>query len=184
VVGIVGVAGLAGAGKTTAVQYFSTLTEGRILYLGQAVLDEVRARGLSETRDNERDVRLDLRHKKGPAALALPYVDTVAECLANKIPVFVDAIYTQEEFGVLKSCFPRRSAHLLAIEASFAVRSTRLASRAERMFNCDELRERDETELKRLGTGAVIVAAEHTIRNEKSLEDFYRGLAAFLNLCS
>ena len=177
-------AGLAGAGKTTAVQHFYTLTGGRILYLGQAVLDEVRARGLSETRDSERDVRIDLRNKKGPAALALPYVDTVAKCLAHNIPVFVDAIYTQEEFGVLTACFPLRSAHLLAIEASFAARSTRLANRANRAFNCDELRERDETELKRLGTAAVIAAAEHTICNDKSLEEFYRGLAAFLNLCS
>jgi dephospho-CoA kinase len=184
VVGIVGVAGLAGAGKTTAVEYFKRLTGGRVLYLGQSVLGQVRARGLSETRDNERGVRIDLRHEKGRAALALPYVGTIAQYLANKIPVFVDAIYTQEEFSVLKACFPPRSAHLLAIKASFAVRSTRLAKREERAYSCDELRKRDETELKKLGTGAVFAAAEHPIRNEKSLAGFYRDLAAFLDLCS
>jgi dephospho-CoA kinase len=183
-VGIVGVAGLAGAGKTTAIKYLSTLTDGRMIYLGQAVLDEVRARGLSETRDNERAVRIDLRQKKGPAALALDFVDTVAECQVNKCPVFVDAIYTLEEFDVLKSCFPPSSAHLLLIEASFEVRSARLASRTERTFNCDELRKRDETELQRLGTAAVFAAAEHTICNDKSLDGFYEDLAAFLKHCS
>jgi dephospho-CoA kinase len=178
------VTGLAGAGKTTAIKYFSSLTRGRNLYLGRAVLDEVQARGLSETPQNERDVRIDLRRNRGPAALALPYVETVAECLANEIPVFVDAIYTQEEFGVLSSCFPKRSAHLLAIEASFAVRSARLAKRPERTYSCDELRERDKTELDTIGTAAVIAAAEYKIHNDESLEEFYRGLAAFLNLWS
>jgi hypothetical protein len=64
------------------------------------------------------------------------------------------------------------------------VRSTRLAKREERAYSCDELRKRDETELEKLGTGAVFAAAEHTIRNEKSLAGFYRDLAAFLDLCS
>src|SRR5579862_6652903 len=92
VVSLVGVTGLAGAGKTTAVKYLASLTNGRMFYLGQTVLDEVRARRLPETRENERKVRIDLRRENGPAALAIPYVDEVAECLGNGIPVFIDAI--------------------------------------------------------------------------------------------
>ncbi len=180
-VGFVGVAGLAGVGKTTAVEYLSGLTGGRVLYPGQTVLDEVRARRLLGTRDNERQVRIDLRREKGPAALAMPYVDVVAECLGNGIPVFVDAIFTREEFDLLTSRIPSGSARLLAIDASFAIRCARLACRPERPFNADELRERDKTELERLGTGAVIEAAECRIRNEETLDEFYRRLVAFVS---
>jgi dephospho-CoA kinase len=183
VVGFVGMTGLAGAGKTTAIDHLRGLTEGRVLYLGQTVLNEVRARGLPETRESERLVRIDLRHDKGPAALATPYIDLVAECVEKEIPVFVDAILTQGEFDVLASCVPSGCAHLLAIEASFDIRSTRLASRPKRPLNAEELRERDKTELERLGTGAVIESAELTIRNEETLNELYRQLAAFVSCC-
>jgi dephospho-CoA kinase len=176
--------GLAGAGKTTAIDHLRSLTEGRVLYLGQTVLDEVRARELPETRENERLVRIDLRRDKGPAALAIPYIDLVAECVGKGIPVFVDAILTQGEFDVLASRVPSGCAHLLAIEASFDIRSTRLASRPKRPLNADELRERDKTELEGLGTGAVIEAAEHTIRNEETLDEFYQRLGAFVSSCA
>lgn len=183
-VGFVGVTGLAGAGKTTAIDHLRSLTKGQVLYLGQTVLDEVRARGLPETRENERLVRMHLRRDKGPAALAIPYIDLVAEYVGKGIPVFVDAILTQGEFDVLASGVPSGCAHLLAIEASFDIRSARLASRPKRPLNVDELRERDKTELEGLGTGAVIEAAEHTIRNEETFAEFYQRLGAFVTSCA
>jgi dephospho-CoA kinase len=180
VVGLVGVTGFAGAGKTTAVDYLSSLTSGRVIYLGQTVLDEIRARGLSETRDNERQVRIELRRDKGPAALAMLCVDLVSECLGRGIPVFVDAIFMWEEFDLLASRAPNGCARLLAIDASFSIRSARLACRSQRPFTVDELRRRDETE-EELGTGAVLAAAKHSIRNEDTFDEFYRGLAAFVS---
>jgi dephospho-CoA kinase len=183
VVGFVAVTGLAGSGKTTAMEHLSELTSGRLLYLGQTVLDEVRARRLAKTPDNERQVRIDLRRDKGPAAFAIPHADLVVECVGKGIPVFVDAIFTQEEFDVLASGVSIGSAHLLAIDASFAIRCTRLACRAERPFSADELRTRDNYELKELRTDAVIGAAEYTIRNEGTLDEFYRQLGAFVSYC-
>ena len=180
-VGLVGVSGLAGAGKTTAVKRLSELTGGQILYLGKTVLDEVRARELPETRENERLVRIELRDKKGPAALAIPYVDVVAEYVRKGTPVFVDAIFTREEIDVLASCVPIGSATLLAIKASFDIRTSRLESRSERPLDANELRQRDKTELERLGTGAIIEAATYTILNEGTLQEFYRELAEFVS---
>jgi dephospho-CoA kinase len=180
---LVGVAGLAGSGKTTGIDHLRGLTGGRVIYLGQTVLDEVCASGLPETRENERRVRIDLRRYKGPAALAIPYADLVGECVGKGIPVFVDAILTLGEFDLLASRVPTGCAHLLAVEASFDIRSIRLASRPKRPLNAAELRERDKTELEGLGTGAVIEAAEYTIRNEETLDEFYRQLAAFVSSC-
>jgi len=183
-IGLVGVTGLAGVGKTTAVKYLSTLTSGRVLYLGQTVLDEVRVRGLPGTRENERQVRIDLRRGKGPAALAIPHVEEVAGYLGNGIPVFVDAIFTPEEFDFLRSRIPDGPARLLAIDASFDIRLTRLASRPERPFNADELRRRDKYELEVLGTSPVIAAAGDTISNEQTFEEFYGRLKEFVSRCA
>ena len=183
VIGLVGVAGLAGAGKTTAAKYLSNLKGGRYFYLGQTVLDEVRARGLPETRESERQVRIDLRSEKGRAALAIPYADEVAESLKNGIPALVDAIFNREEFDLLRSRFPNGPARVLAIDASFATRQARLARRSERTFSADELRERENTELKQLATDAVIASADYTIRNEQTFEEFYRRLAEFVTRC-
>jgi dephospho-CoA kinase len=183
VIGLVGVTGLSGVGKTTAVGYLSNFTCGRGFYLGQTVLNEVVARGLSQTRENERQIRIQLRREKGRAALATPYVDEIAECLGNGIPVFIDAILVPEEFGLLRSSVPNSPARLLAIEASLVTRQARLAHRSERPFTTEELQERDNTELQELGTGDVIAAAEYTISNEQTFEEFYTKLAEFVNRC-
>lgn len=181
---LVGVAGLAGAGKTTAVQFLSGLSGGKVVYLGEVVIEEVLARGLPATRENERKVRLELREQNGSAALAMLYADRVTQLIVSAVSVFVDAIFVKTEFEVLKSRDPAGSAYLLAIEASFDLRCDRLASRADRPFSPGELAERDETELSRLGTGAVIAAASHTIRNEGSLQDFHARLTAFWESCA
>jgi dephospho-CoA kinase len=181
---LVGVAGLAGAGKTTAVQYLSGRSGGEVVYLGGTVIEEVLARGLPDTRENERRVRLELRQSNGPTALAIPYAEKVAELIASGVSIFVDAIFLQAEFDLLKSRVPVGSAYLLAIEASFDLRCDRLAKRPERPFSREELAERDKTELTQLGTAAVIAAADHTIRNEGFLEDFHRSLTTFWDSCA
>jgi len=182
VVGLVGVSGHAGVGKTTAAKHLSMLTGGYYLYLGQTVLDEVQARRLASTPDNERRVRIDLRREGGPAALVKPHVGRVSECLKNGVPVFVDAIFVREEFEVLASCVPTASsARLLAIKASFDMRSKRLKDRLERPFSAVELRERDKTERETLGTDAIIAMAKYTILNEKTIDEFYLELAEFLS---
>jgi dephospho-CoA kinase len=181
--GLVGVTGLAGSGKTTAAMHLSNVTGGRYLYLGQTVLDEVQARGLSGTPDDESYVRIDLRQKKGPAAFAIPYVEVVAESIEKRIPVFVDAIFKLEEFDLLASRVPSGFARLLAIDASFDIRRARLACRTKRPFNTDELRKRDKIELEALGTAAVIASAKYGISNERTFDEFYAGLAEFVSSC-
>ena len=183
-IGLVGVTGLAGVGKTTAAKYLSNSTGGRYFYLGQTVLDEVRLRGLPETPESERQVRIDLRTKNGPEALVLPYLDEVAERLGNGIPVFVDAIFNQEELNLLRSRVPTGQARLLAIDASFDIRLTRLVSRPERPFNTDELRKRDKYEQEVLGTSSVIASADGTISNERTFKEFYARLEEFVSRCA
>lgn len=184
VIGLVGVTGLAGAGKTTAVKHLSTLTGGRIFYLGKDVLNEVRARGLPETPENERRVRIDLRRKNGLGALAIPHLEEVAKCLGNGTLALIDAIFTQEEFDLLRSCVPNDPAWVLAIRAPFAIRQARLACRSERVLSEEQLRQRDKYELEVLRTDAVIASAACTIENEQTFKEFYSRLAEFVRTCA
>src|SRR5687768_12615005 len=98
---LVGVAGFAGAGKTTAVEYLSKVTGGHIIYLGDTVLAEIEARGLPQNRENERRIRIELRERQGLGAFAIPYKGQVFDLLDQGTPVFVDAIFAQEEFELL-----------------------------------------------------------------------------------
>src|SRR5688572_30391696 len=112
---LVGVSGLAGAGKTTAVKHLANVADGVVIYLGEAVLQEVRQRGLEETRENERLIRLELRQLEGPDALVKRCADRVRDSLNDKVPVFIDAIFHRAEFECLKSYCPEVSAFLVGI---------------------------------------------------------------------
>jgi dephospho-CoA kinase len=181
--GFVGVVGYSGSGKTTAVDYLVEQTRGERIYLGDIVLRQVRERGLPEGPESERKVRLDLRAEKGPAALAHLYADDLVKHLENGVPVFIDAIFTSEELKFLRSRVPTYPARLLAINASFDVRSSRVANRGKRPLTPDELLKRDDTERNELKTNAVIAGADYKISNEQTFEDFYSELADFLTTC-
>jgi dephospho-CoA kinase len=176
---LIAVAGLSGAGKTTAVDHLKDLGLGQKVYLGDTVLNEVRVRGLALGPENERFVRLDIRLKQGPGALAILAGPTVKGLLNEGVNVFVDAIFEAEEYQHLKSCCGDSTPILLAIEASFATRALRLRSRAERPLTRKELKVRDDTEMTRLGTAIVMARASYKIVNEGSIRDFQTDLERF-----
>jgi dephospho-CoA kinase len=176
---LIAVAGLSGAGKTTAVDYLKNLGLGQKVYLGDIVLNEVRARGLAPGAENERMVRLDLRLQQGPGALAILAAATVRALLNQGANVLVDAIFEIEEYKHFQTCCHNSTSVLLAIEASFETRAVRLSSRDRRPLTREELKLRDETEIARLGTGTAIADAGHRIVNEKSIEAFQDELERF-----
>ncbi len=174
---LVGFAGFGGAGKTTAIECLERQGIGRRVYLGEAVLDEIKRRGVIRTPEVERDVRIELRSRLGPSAFADLRASYVTELISRGECVLVDAIFKLEEFTRLHSCGQSRSV-LVAIEASFETRSHRLMARSDRGYNPDELRIRDKTETEELGTSLVLKAAEFRISNEQSLNDFYNDVTS------
>jgi dephospho-CoA kinase len=176
---LIAVTGLSGAGKTTAVDYLKNVGVGEKVYFGDIVLNEVRARGLALTAENERSVRLDLRSQHGLGALAIRAGPIVTGLLNDGLNLLVDAIFAIEEYQHLQTCCGNSTPVLLAIEASFETRSRRLLSRAERPLTPEELRIRDQTEIANLGTGKAIAAAHHRIVNEESIQTFYGNLKQF-----
>jgi hypothetical protein len=110
------------------------------------------------------------------AALAAP---TIERLLNDGVNVFVDAIFEIEEYQRLEKCCRNSKLVFLAIEASFEIRSSRLRLRTERPLTPKELKERDDTEISKLGTASAIANADHKIVNEQSMQIFQNALERF-----
>lgn len=176
---LISLAGLSGAGKTTAITHFESLGLGQRVYLGEEVLKEINIRGLERSPANERSIRLSLREMQGASVLAVRATPLIGDILATGTNVFVDAIFDIEEYQHLQASFRECRTILLSVVASYETRSVRLISRLERPLTPQELKLRDEVELSRLRTGSVIDRADHKIDNEGTLLAFQQDLEKF-----
>jgi dephospho-CoA kinase len=177
---LIAVTGLSGAGKTTAVDYLQKIGVGEKIYLGQAVLSEVGARGLPAGPDSERAVRLDFRRQYGPGALAVLAGPRIQQYLNQDTNVLIDAIFDEQEYTFIRDLCPRTSSFLLfSVEATFDTRSGRLAVRGERPCTPEQLATRDAFELGQLGTRKVIDRAICKIVNEAAVDEFEATLQNF-----
>lgn len=176
---LVAVTGSSGAGKTTAIEYLERQGFGQRIYLGEAVFDEIRARGLPRSAQSERSVRLVLRENEGPAVFAVRAMPIIEQTLAAGRSVFIDAIFDLEEYKYLRTSFSNCPSTLLGIVASFETRLLRVASRSDRPLTAEELKGRDSTELSRLGSSNIMERADFKITNEDTLYDFQKRLIEF-----
>jgi dephospho-CoA kinase len=175
---LVAVAGLAGAGKTTATDHLESIGLGRRVYVGALVLNEVRRQGLQVGAENEKLVRVALRRSNGPHALAALAAPVVMDILGSGTNVLLDAIFNIEEYRHFEELCGNQ-VFLLAIAASFDVRADRLQHRCLRALTKDQLKARDETELNVLRTDLVFAEAPYRIVNEGSLDAFKAELERF-----
>lgn len=171
---LIALAGLSGAGKSTAINHLQTAGLGTPYYAGSIVHDEIAARNLVVTPDNERLVRTDLRQEFGMAVFAERAIPRL-KSLCETGSVLLDAVYCPEELRRYREAF-ERSLVIIAITASFEARSTRAAARPDRPISPEKLRLRDEFELGTLRLGEVVAAADQQVANEKSLDEFKKAL--------
>jgi dephospho-CoA kinase len=175
---LIAVAGLAGAGKTTAIDHLESLGAGRRVYVGELVLNEVRAQGLEVNPENENSVRLNLRRTHGAEAFAALAVPVVLDILSSGENALLDAIFSIEEHHHFRQqC--SNPVVLLGIVASFDLRANRLRRRSHRTLSRDQLKIRDETDQTKLGLDRALAEAQHKIVNERSLEAFKEELERF-----
>jgi dephospho-CoA kinase len=176
---ILAVSGLCGAGKSTAVSYLERVTGGEVVYFGATVLRVVRERALPETSASEQIVRIELRAQHGPAYLAMLEAERMKAILADGRHVFVDAVYSGEEFDYLSRL--AAGFFLIGIDASFGTRLARLGVRTVRPMTEPQLRERDAVDLTLLTTGNVLAKSGIRIDNEGSMAEFEDALSRALD---
>jgi dephospho-CoA kinase len=174
---LIAVAGWSGCGKTTSVNYLCKAGAGEKIYLGETVLNEIHARGMSQGPESEQQVRLDLRAQYGQGAFAARAVPAIKRHLDQGTNVLVDAVFDPEEYRCFQENFAKDSELiLLSIEACFETRARRVIARSPRSLTREQLRDRDKYEAENLRTAVVISGAHHKIANEGSIDDFQNNL--------
>jgi dephospho-CoA kinase len=169
---LVCITGLSGSGKSTASEFLAISLDAEIVYLGGFVLQEMRARSLSQSAETERIVRANLREARGPAVFAELGATSVLGFLSKGRSVVIDAIFHPAEYDHLKRYCSDFQTYLIAVEAGFDVRSQRLQIRLSRPLSAEDLARRDTYELDTLGMRSVVAQAHQTILNESSVERF------------
>jgi dephospho-CoA kinase len=176
---IIAFVGLAGAGKTSAVDYVVNKGYPKV-YFGGVVLDAMTQAGLEHTQENEKPFRENLREKEG--------TDYVAKRIASQIHGLIDAgqhrivadgLYSWTEYKTLKREFPGELI-VVAVVAPKHIRHHRLANRPNRPLNFAEAEARDWAEIENIEKGGPIAIADHYIINDGSLNHLYEQVEKLL----
>ncbi len=177
---IVALVGMPGSGKTEAGLVF----EKQGFYkerFGQAVLDEVLARGMAVNEANERKIREELRAEQGMDVMAKKLVERITH-LPSDSYILADGLYSWEEYTYLKGVY-QNDLYVIAIHASPKVRYARLTS-GERKYDpekdkkavyrsltLEEAKSRDRSQIQNLNQGGPLAMADYHIVNEGTRDE-------------
>jgi dephospho-CoA kinase len=165
---VVSIVGMTGSGKSEVAARFEKAGFTRIRF-GDITDEEVKARGLPLTEENERAARESLRRNYGMAAYAVKNKPKIDIALGNS-HVVVDGLYSWEEYLFLKEAYGDRLC-LVAVWSSPETRYSRLVKRQIRGLTHREAAGRDRAEIENVNKGGPIAMADFTIVNETSMED-------------
>jgi dephospho-CoA kinase len=186
---IVALVGMPGSGKTEVGLIF----EEHGFYkerFGQAVLDEVLARGMEVNEANERKIREALRAEYGMDVMARRLVKRI-ENLPSNTRVLADGLYSWEEYLYLKGAY-KNDLYVVAIHASPEVRYARLTSGQRkydpvkdkkavyRSFTLEEAKSRDYSQIENLHQGGPIAMADYHIVNEGTRDELVKRVEALI----
>lgn len=172
--------GLTGAGKSTAVEYFTDKGFPKV-YFGGVILDAMTEAGLEHTQENEKPFREEFREKYGKDAVANRIVEQIRHLAdAGQHRIIADGLYTWTEYKILKKAFPGELT-VVAVVTPRHLRYRRLAQRPIRPLTSTEAYDRDHAEIENLEKGGPIAIADHYIINDGSVEAFDKQLDALAN---
>ena len=173
---IVAFVGLAGSGKSTAVEYFTEKGYPKV-YFGGVILQAMEEAGIERTAASERKFREAVREEHGKDFVANKIGEQIQHlAAAGQHRIIADGIYTWTEYQVLKKAFPGEL-EVVAIVSPRHLRYRRLSERVVRPFTATEAHDRDIAEIEHLEKGGPIAIADHYVINDGPLEDLKVKLA-------
>ena len=166
---IVAFVGLAGSGKSSAVDY---LTEKHIpkIYFGGIIYKAMEEAGIEVTWESQQKFREEIREREGKDFVVKRAISEVRNLIAaGQHRIVLDGLYTWSEYKILKHEFPGEMT-VIAIVTPKHERKTRMAKRPERPMTSQEVDERDWSEIENLEKGGPIAIADYFVHNDKDLD--------------
>ena len=169
---IIAFVGLAGAGKSSAVEYVAAKGYPKI-YFGGIIYQAMNEAGIEITPESQQIFREEIRAREGKDFVAKRVIRQANDLIeSGQKRIIFDGLYTWDEYRIMKHEFPGELS-VVAIIAPRRVRHRRLAVRPERPFTAKEATERDWTEIENLQKGGPIAIADHFIINDGNLDELH-----------
>lgn len=172
---IIAFVGLAGSGKSAAVEY---LTEKGIpkIYFGGIIYKAMEEAGIEITWESQKQFREEIREKEGKDFVVKRVIKEAHDLInAGQHRIVLDGLYTWSEYKILKHEFPAAMS-VIAIVTPKHERKTRMAKRTERPMTPQEVDERDWAEIENLEKGGPIAIADYFVHNDKTIDNLHAQL--------
>ena len=176
---IMAVVGMSGSGKSVVVDYLTEKGYPKV-YFGGMILREMEKRGIERTAESEKEFRQMIRETAGNDWVVRQVLAEVRDLIeAGQKRIVLDGLYSWTEYKILKKEFPKELT-VVAVVVPKALRHKRVAKRAERPFNAQEIQERDRHEIEFVEKGGPIAMADYYLLNDGTVGELHEGLAKVL----
>ena len=174
---IIALVGLAGSGKSSAVEYLTEKGFPKI-YFGGVIYKAMDEAGIEKTWDNQPQFREEIRRREGKDFVIKRVIKNIHDLInAGQNKIVLDGLYTWSEYKFLKHEFPGQVV-VIAIVTPKYLRYQRMAKRIERPMQPHEVDQRDWSEIENLEKGGPIAIADYFIINDGSLEQLHQKIDA------
>ena len=174
---IIALVGLAGSGKSSAVEYLTEKGFPKI-YFGGVIYEAMDEAGIEKTWDNQQQFREEIRRREGKDFVIKRVIKNIHDLInAGQNKIVLDGLYTWSEYKFLKHEFPGQVV-VIAIVTPKYLRYQRMAKRIERPMQPHEVDQRDWSEIENLEKGGPIAIADYFIINDGSLEQLHQKIDA------
>ena len=174
---IIALVGLAGSGKSSAVEYLTEKGFPKI-YFGGVIYKAMDEAGIEKTWDNQQQFREEIRRCEGKDFVIKRVIKNIHDLInAGQNKIVLDGLYTWSEYKFLKHEFPGQVV-VIAIVTPKYLRYQRMAKRIERPMQPHEVDQRDWSEIENLEKGGPIAIADYFIINDGSLEQLHQKIDA------
>ena len=174
---IIALVGLAGSGKSSAVEYLTEKGFPKI-YFGGVIYKAMDEAGIEKTWDIQQQFREEIRRREGKDFVIKRVIKNIHDLInAGQNKIVLDGLYTWSEYKFLKHEFPGQVV-VIAIVTPKYLRYQRMAKRIERPMQPHEVDQRDWSEIENLEKGGPIAIADYFIINDGSLEQLHQKIDA------
>lgn len=172
---IIALVGLAGSGKSSAVDYFTQKGIPKI-YFGGIIYQAMSEAGIEPTWDNQQVFREEIRAREGKDFVVKRVITGIRNLIqAGQKKIVLDGLYTWSEYKILKHEFPGQLS-VIAIVTPKHLRYRRMTKRPERPMQPREVDRRDWSEIENLEKGGPIAIADYFVINDGTLEELHQKL--------